>query len=181
MVTPQLGLRLLGGLGLGDLRAALAFIQAPQSSVLGGLGFSRRQIARSLGVNESTLRGIERIGSRPRQETIDALNRGILNLDLFTNRTGQDRTNVETFVAPDLSPAWYAPRPPTGVTAFRLVVEGSPGSGYEYETLQARSLGSFNVTDEIAQQTANGFRVTRVIWDKTAGAGRRIVPVSQSN
>lgn len=180
MVIPQLGIRLLGGLGLGDLRAALAFIQAPQSSVLGGLGISRRQIARSLGVNESTLRGIERIGSRPRQETVDALNRGILNLDLFVNRSGQDRTNVETLLAPDLSPAWYVPRPPTGVTAFRLVVVAGDDKEYEYETLQKRSLGSFNVTDEIARQTADGFRVTRVIWDKTAGAGRRIVPVSLS-
>lgn len=180
MVTPQLGLRLLGGLGLGDLRAALAFIQAPRSSVLGGLGISRRQIARSLGVNESTLRGIERVGSTPRQATVDNVISRLQNLDLFVNRSGQDRTNVETLVAPDLSPAWYVPQPPPGVTAFRLVVEGSPGSGYEYQTLQGRSLGSFNVTDEIARQTANGFRVTRVIWDKTAGAGRRIAPVTSA-
>ena len=180
MVTPQLGLRLLGGLGLGDLRAALAFIQAPQSSVPGGLGISRRQIARSLGINESTLRGIERVGSTPRQATVDNVISRLQNLDLFVNRTGQDRTNVETLLAPDLSPAWYVPQPPTGVTAFRLVVEGSPGSGYEYQTLQARSLGSFNVNDEIARQTANGFRVTRVIWDKTAGAGRRIAPVTSA-
>ena len=180
MVTPQLGLRLLGGLGLGDLRAALAFIQAPRNGTLGGLGISRRQIARSLGVNESTLRGIERVGSTPRQATVDNVIGRLQNLDLFVNRSGQDRTNVETLVAPDLSPAWYVPQPPTGVTAFRLVVEGSPGSGYEYETLQARSLGSFDVTDEIARQTANGFRVTRVIWDKTAGAGRRIAPVTSA-
>ena len=180
MVTPQLGLRLLGGLGLGDLRAALAFIQAPQSSVLGGLGISRRQIARSLGVNESTLRGIERIGSRPRQETIDALNRGILNLDLFTNRTGQDRTNVETLLAPDLSPAWYVPRPPTGVTAFRMVVETNGDKPYAYETLLPKSLGSFSVLDEIARQNASGFRVTRIVWDKSAGAGRRIAPVTSA-
>lgn len=129
-------------------------------------------------MNESTLRGIEREGSAPRQETVERLNASLKNLDLFVNRSGQDRTNVETLLAPDLSPAWYVPRPPTGVTAFRLVVEGSPGSGYKYETLQARSLGTFGVEEEIANQTANGLKVTRVIWDKTAGAGRRIVPVS---
>ena len=180
MVTPQLGLRLLGGLGLGDLRAALAFIQAPQSSVLGGLGFSRRQIARSLGVNESTLRGIERVGSTPRQATVDNVISRLQNLDLFVNRSGQERTNVETLLAPDLSPGWYVPQPPPGVTSFRLIVEGSPGSEYVYETLQSRSLGSFNVNDEIARQTANGFRVTRIVWDKTAGAGRRIAPVTSA-
>ena len=148
--------------------------------MLGGLGFSRRQIARSLGVNESTLRGIERVGSTPRQATVDNVISRLQNLDLFVNRSGQERTNVETLLAPDLSPGWYVPQPPPGVTAFRLIVEGSPGSQYVYETLQSRSLGSFNVNDEIARQTANGFRVTRIVWDKTAGAGRRIVPVTSA-
>ena len=180
MVTPQLGLRVLGGLGLGDLRAALAFIQAPRNGTLGGLGISRRQVARSLGVNESTLRGIERVGSTPRQATVDNVISRLQNLDLFVNRSGQERTNVETLLAPDLSPGWYVPQPPPGVTAFRMVVETNGDKPYAYETLLPKSLGSFSVLDEIARQNASGFRVTRIVWDKTAGAGRRIAPVTSA-
>jgi len=175
MVTPLLIGPAIEALGLQDLRAALAFIQRPRDSILGGLGISRRQIARSLGVNESTLRGIERTTANPRQATVDRVISRIRDLDILVTRSGQDRTNIETLVAPDLSPLWYVPRPPPGVTAFRLVIVAGEDKAYAYETLTRRSLGSFDVTAEIIRQQQDGFKVTRVIWDKSAGVGNRIV------
>ena len=177
MVIPSPLTLISSALGIGDLRSALAFMQRSTLDPLGGLGFSRRQIALQIGVNESTLRGIERLGSSPQRATVDSTINAIRSLDLFTIRSGQERTNVETLVGPDLSPGWYTPQPPTGVTAFRLVVVAGDDKPYAYETLLPKSLGSFNIRDEIARATADGRRVTRVIWDKTVGAGNRIATV----
>ena len=169
MVTPQLGLRLLGGLGLTDLRAALAFIQAPREGVLGGLGFSRRQIARSLGVNESTLRGIERVGSQPRQATIDNLLGTMRRNDLFVTRTVNERTRSDTLASPDIPISLYDPQAPAGARAFRIVVRSAPDVAYPFSTLLPKSSRSFDSSAEIERLRAEGFEVARILWDTGGG------------
>ena len=166
MVEPAVVRIVTGLLGLDDLRLALRILTTPQSGPGGfGLGFSRRQVARSLGVNESTLRGIERVGSRPRQGTIDNLLGTMRRNDLFVNREGQARTRRDTLVAPNVPVTLYDPLAPKGAKAFRVVVATPPGTAYPFATLTPRAVGSFDVANEIVRLRDEGFEVARVIWD----------------
>ena len=173
MVEPAVVRIVTGLLGLDDLRLALRILTTPQSGPEGfGLGFSRRQVARSLGVNESTLRGIERVGSAPRQATIDSLLGSMRRLDLFVNRTQNERTRSDTFVSPDVPTSLYDPQAPAGARAFRIVVRSAPGVAYPYSTLTARDSRSFDSSAEIERQRAAGFEVARILWD--TGGGFRV-------
>lgn len=165
MVQPAVVRIVTGLLGLDDLRLALRILTTPVSAEGFGLGFSRRQIARSLGVNESTLRGIEREGSRPRQATIDNLLGGMKRLDLFVNRETNQRTRRDTLVAPNVPVSLYDPLAPKGAKAFRVVVATPPGTAYPFATLTPRAVGSFDVANEIVRLREEGFDVARVIWD----------------
>ena len=168
MVTPLTTDVLLGALGLTEVRAALRFLQQPSEAGGFGLGLSRREIARRIGINESTLRGFEREGATPRQRTLERVLRGFRESDLFVQRSTNARTASETFTAPDVSPDFYVPRPPPGAQAFRLIVKMPEGSSYPFATLTPRSTASFNVRDEIQRQREAGFTVARVIWDTGA-------------
>lgn len=166
MVIPFTDRVIISALGLSDLRTALRILTSPPTPEGGGLGFSRRQVARSLGVNESTLRGIEREGSRPRQETIDTLNRRIVDLDLLVNRETKSRTRQDTLVSPDVPSGYYQPKAPNDARAFRIVVKTAPGTAYPFATLTPRAVGTFNVDDEVGRLRDEGFEVARVIWDR---------------
>lgn len=165
MVQPAVVRIVTGLLGLDDLRLALRILTTPVSAEGFGLGFSRRQVARSLGVNESTLRGIERAGARPRQATIDNLLGGMRRLDLFVNRETNQRTRRDTLVAPNVPVSLYDPLAPKGAKAFRVVVATPPGTAYPFATLTPRAVGSFDVANEIVRLREEGFDVARVIWD----------------
>lgn len=166
MVIPFTDRVIISALGLSDLRTALRILTSPPTPEGGGLGFSRRQVARSLGVNESTLRGIEREGSRPRQETVDTLNRRIVDLDLMVNRENKSRTRQDTLVSPDVPSGYYKPLAPNDARAFRIVVKTPPDTAYPFATLTPRTVGTFNVDDEIVRLRDEGFEVARVIWDR---------------
>ena len=170
MVEPAVVRIVTGLLGLDDLRLALRILTTPSSGPEGfGLGFSRRQVARSLGVNESTLRGIERIGSRPRQSTIDNLLGTMRRNDIFVSRTVNERTRSDTLASPDVPLRLYDPQAPAGAKAFRLVIKSPPDTAYPYTTLLPRESNSFDSSAEIERQRANGFEVVRILWDTGGG------------
>lgn len=170
MVEPAVVRIVTGLLGLDDLRLALRILTTPQSGPEGfGLGFSRRQVARSLGVNESTLRGIERVGSQPRQATIDNLLGTMRRNDLFVTRTVNERTRSDTLASPDVPISLYDPQAPAGARAFRIVVKSAPDVAYPYSTLVARASRSFDSSTEIERLRAEGFTVARILWDTGGG------------
>lgn len=166
MVLPVAGRIVIRALGLDDLRTALRILTSPATADGGGLGFSRRAVARALGVNESTLRGIERAGSNPRQATVDNLNQQITNVDLLVNREDKARTRQDTLVSPDVPRRYYDPLAPKDARAFRIVVKTPEGTPYPYATLTPRAVGTFDVADEIVRLRGEGFEVARVIWDR---------------
>jgi transcriptional regulator with XRE-family HTH domain len=137
-----------------------------------GLGLSRRAIARSLGVNESTLRGIEREGAKPRQSTIDNVAARLQQSELVIAKGTDKRTRSDSLTMPGVSRTFYKPRIPENAVAFRLVTRNPPGSRYPFTTQTAKSTDLFNVLDEIAYWENLGQEVTRVVWD--TGAGMRI-------
>jgi len=170
MVEPAVVRIVTGLLGLDDLRLALRILTTPQSGPEGfGLGFSRRQVARSLGVNESTLRGIERVGSQPRQATIDNLLGTMRRNDLFVTRTVNERTRSDTLASPDVPISLYDPQAPAGARAFRIVVKSGPDVAYPYSTLTSRASSSFDSSTEIERLRSEGFTVARILWDTGGG------------
>jgi transcriptional regulator with XRE-family HTH domain len=172
MVLPSPGSLLRSALGLGDIRAALRLMQSPLSEGGFGLGLSRRAIARSLGVNESTLRGIEREGAKPRQSTIDNVVSRLQQSELVIAKGTDKRTRSDTLTMPGVSRTFYKPRIPENAVAFRLVTRNPPGSRYPFDTQTAKDTNLFNVLDEIAYWEDQGLEVTRVVWD--TGDGMRI-------
>ncbi len=166
MVIPFATQQAIRALGLSDLRAALRFMQALTSDTPGGLGLSRREIGRRLGIAESTLRGIERAGSSPRQATLDRANRAIQEADVFVDRKIGGRTTIETFRQTDVPLQFYRPLIPPGSQAFRLVVATPEGSPYPFATLTPRSIATFDVKSEITRLREEGYEVHRVIWDR---------------
>jgi len=172
MVLPQLSSFAVSALGLGDIRAALRLMQQATSAEGFGLGLSRRAIARSLGVNESTLRGIEREGAKPRQSTIDNVAARLQQSELVIAKGTDKRTRSDTLTMPGVSRTFYKPRIPENAIAFRLVIRNPPGSRYPFSTLTPKATDLFNVLDEIAIQEEQGFEVTRVVWD--TGDGMRV-------
>ena len=166
MVIPFATQQAIRALGLQDLRAALRFMQALTSDTPGGLGLSRREIGRRLGIAESTLRGVERAGSSPRQATQDRINTRIAESDIFVSRRESARTRIDTFLDPDTPMEYYRPLVPPGSQAFRVVVKNAEGSPYPWSTLTPRSATSFDVRDEITRLRGEGYTVGRVIWDR---------------
>lgn len=172
MVIPQLSSFAVSALGLGDIRAALRLMQQATSAEGFGLGLSRRAIARSLGVNESTLRGIEREGSKPRQSTIDNVVSRLRQSELVIQRGTDKRTRSDSLTMPEVSRTFYQPRIPENAVAFKLVTRNPPGSRYPFTTQTAKDTNLFNVLDEIRYWEDLGLEVTRVVWD--TGDGMRI-------
>ena len=173
MVIPSPGSLFVSALGLGDIRAALRLMQTPLIDGGFGLGLSRREIARQLGINESTLRGIEREGAKPRQATLDRVVSRIGESELLVSRGTDKRTRSDTFTLPGVSTRFYTPVIPQNAIAFRLVVRTPPGSRYPFATRTSRTTADFNVLDEIANAESQGLEVTRVVWD--TGDGMRIL------
>ena len=173
MVLPSPATLLSSALGLTEIRQALRLFQQPKSEGGFGLGLSRREVARQIGINESTLRGIEREGAKPRQATLDRAITRIRESNLLIDKGSDKRTRSDTFTLPGVSQQWYVPVVPENARAFKLVIRNPEGSPYPFSTLTAMSTDTFNVLDEIAVQNAKGFEVTRVIWD--TGNGMRII------
>lgn len=173
MVLPSPATLLSSALGLGEIRSVLRLLQSPLSDGGFGLGLSRREVARQLGVNESTLRGIEREGAKPRQKTLDTFISRIRESELLVSRGTDKRTRSDTFTLPGISTKFYTPVIPQNAIAFRLVVRTPPGSRYPFATRTSRTTADFNVLDEIANAESQGLEVTRVVWD--TGDGMRIL------
>ena len=173
MVIPSPGSLFVSALGLGDIRSALRLMQTPRSDGGFGLGLSRREIARQLGINESTLRGIEREGAKPRQATLDRVVTRLRESNLLIDKGSDKRTRSDTFTLPGVSTKFYVPVVPENAIAFRLVVKMPEGSPYPYATLTARTTADFDVLEEIAKAESQGLEVSRVVWD--TGDGMRIL------
>ena len=173
MVIPTPSSLFTSALGLTEIRQALQLFQTPKSEGGFGLGLSRREVARQLGINESTLRGIERVGSKPRQATIDRVITRIRQSNLLIDRGTDRRTRSDTFTIPEVSVQFYQPVIPENAIAFRLVVKSPEGRAYPYTTLTARETDTHNVLDEIAAAYERGETVHRVIWD--TGEGFRVI------
>jgi len=172
MVLPSPASLLRSALGLGEIRAALRLMQQATSAEGFGLGLSRRAIARSLGINESTLRGIEREGAKPRQSTLDNVVSRLQQSELLVSRGTDKRTRSDSLTLPGVSRNFYQPRIPDNAVAFKLVTRNPPGSRYPFTTQTAKDSNLFNVLDEIAYWEDRGLEVTRVVWD--TGDGMRI-------
>lgn len=166
MVIPFAAQTAIRALGLDDLRAALKFFQALTTDTPGGLGLSRREVGRRLGIAESTLRGIEREGSNPRQASRDKANKAIAESDMFIDRKTTARTTIETFRQTDVPLEFYRPLIPDGTRAFRLVVKTPDGHPYPYATLTPRAIGTFDVKSEIQRMRDEGRVVARVVYDR---------------
>jgi len=93
-------------------------------------------------------------------------------LDLFVNRTVNERTRSDTLVSPDVPISLYDPQAPAGAKQFRIVVKSAPDVAYPFSTLLPKSSRSFDSSAEIERLRAEGFEVARILWD--TGGGFRV-------